>query len=51
MMFRKAHNAPEGNYDRILNAVGGSGNAGTSDSYVTFYATFPSPALDSILKL
>lgn len=50
-MFRKAINAPEGNYDRILNAVGGHGNAGTSDAFVNFYSTFPSPALESMLKL
>lgn len=51
MMFRKTVGAPEGNYDRVLNSVGGSGNAGTSDSFVTYYSTFPSPALESILKL
>ncbi len=51
MMFRKAVDAPEGNYDKVLNSFGGSGNAGTSDAYVTFYSTFPGPALESMLKL
>lgn len=51
MMFRKSKEAPEGNYDKVLNSVGGSGNAGTSDSFVTFYSTFPGPALESMLKL
>ncbi|WGL59497.1 pitrilysin family protein [Pigmentibacter sp. JX0631] len=51
MMFRKSVGAPEGNYDKVLNSFGGSGNAGTSDSYVTFYSSFPSPALEQMLKL
>ncbi len=51
MMFRKTKNMPEGNFDRVLNAVGGSGNAMTSDSFVTFYENFPAPALETILKL
>ncbi len=51
MMFRKAIDAPEGNYDKVLNSFGGSGNAGTSDAYVTFYSTFPGPALEPMLKL
>ncbi len=50
-MFRKTKEAPEGNYDRVLNSVGGKGNAGTSDSFVTFYSTFPAPAIEPILKL
>ena len=50
-MFRKAEGAPEGNYDRVLNSVGGIGNAGTSDAFVTFYSTFPSPAIETMLKL
>nr|BFD32553.1 pitrilysin family protein [Pigmentibacter ruber] len=51
MMFRKSEGAPEGNYDKVLNSFGGSGNAGTSDAYVTFYSTFPGPALEQMLKL
>lgn len=51
MMFRKTEGIPEGNYDKTLNSVGGSGNAGTSDSFVTFYSTFPGPAIESMLKL
>lgn len=51
MMFRKTKGFEEGHYDRVLNAVGGSGNAGTSDSFVTFYSRFPAPALEQILKL
>lgn len=51
IMFRKTKDAPEGNYDRVLSSVGGSGNAATSDSFVTFYSMFPAPAIDSILKL
>lgn len=51
MMFRKTLGAPEGNYDRVLNSVGGSGNAGTNDSFVTYFTTFPSPALETMLKL
>lgn len=51
MMFRKSIGAPEGNYDRVLNSVGGFGNAGTSDSFVTYYATFPGPAIETMLKL
>lgn len=50
-MFRKTVGAPEGNYDRVLNSVGGSGNAGTSDSFVTFYSNFPAPAIETMLKL
>ena len=51
MMFRKTDDRPEGHYDRTLSSVGGSGNAGTSDSLVTYYSIFPAPALDTILKL
>jgi zinc protease len=51
IMFRKTKDAPEGNYDRVLSSVGGSGNAATSDSFVTFYSNFPAPALESMLKL
>ncbi len=51
MMFRKSEEAPEGNYDKVLNSVGGSGNAATSDSFVTFFSTFPGPAFESMLKL
>lgn len=51
MMFRKTKDAPEGNYDRVLNSVGGTGNAGTSDSFVTFYSVFPSPALETMVAL
>ncbi|WP_186643614.1 M16 family metallopeptidase [Fluviispira vulneris] len=51
MMFRKTKDHPEGYYDRTINSVGGSGNAGTSDSFVTFYTTFPGPALETMLKL
>ncbi len=51
MMFRKTKDAPEGNFDRILNSVGGTGNAGTSDAFVTFYSTFPAPAIETMLKL
>ncbi|APJ03461.1 M16 family metallopeptidase [Silvanigrella aquatica] len=51
MMFRKTEGVPEGNFDRVLNSFGGSGNAGTNDSFVTFYTTFPGPALESMLKL
>ncbi|KAB8032196.1 M16 family metallopeptidase [Fluviispira multicolorata] len=51
MMFRKTKDTLEGNYDRVINAVGGSGNAGTSDSFVTYYSTFPGPALETMLKL
>lgn len=51
MMFRKSMGAPEGNYDRVLNSFGGTGNAGTSDSFVTFYSSFPAPAIETMLKL
>lgn len=51
MMFRKTKGEAEGNYDRILNSIGGSGNAGTNDSLVTYYSTFPAPALKIMLKL
>ena len=51
MMFRKTIGTPEGNYDKVLNSVGGSGNAGTNDSFVTFYSSFPGPALETMLKL
>lgn len=51
MMFRKTEGTPEGNYDKVLNSVGGSGNAGTNDSFVTFYSTFPGPAIESMMKL
>ncbi|MES2615461.1 MAG: pitrilysin family protein [Bdellovibrionota bacterium] len=50
-MFRKTVGAPEGNYDRVLNSVGGSGNAGTGDAFVTFYSKFPAPAIETMLKL
>lgn len=51
MMFRMTKDAPEGNYDRVLSSVGGSGNAGTSDSFVTFYSSFPAPALKTMVQL
>ena len=51
MMFRKTMGTPEGNYDKVLNSVGGSGNAGTNDSFVTFYSSFPGPALETMIKL
>lgn len=51
MMFRKTKDAPEGNYDRVLNSVGGTGNAGTSESFVTFYSVFPAPALETMVAL
>lgn len=51
MMFRKTKSEAEGNYDRVLSSIGGSGNAGTSDSLVTYYSTFPAPALKTMLKL
>jgi zinc protease len=51
MMFRKTNGYPEGNYDKIINSIGGSGNAGTSESFVTFYSKFPSPALETMLEL
>jgi predicted Zn-dependent peptidase len=51
MMFRKTRFSDEGHYDKVLSQMGGSGNAGTSSEYVVFYSTFPSPALDSILKI
>ena len=51
MMFRKTKGVAEGNYDRVLSAVGGSGNAATGESLVTFYSTFPAPALKKILAL
>lgn len=51
MMFRKTKGESEGHYDRILNSIGGSGNAGTNDSLVTYYSTFPAPALKTMLKL
>ena len=50
-MFRKTIGTPEGNYDKVLNSIGGSGNAGTNDSFVTFYSSFPGPALETMLKL
>lgn len=51
MMFRKTKESLEGNYDRVLNSIGGTGNASTSDSFVTFYSNFPAPALETMLKL
>jgi len=51
MMFRKTKGLAEGNYDRVLASVGGSGNAGTGDSLVTYYSNFPAPALQTMLKL
>ncbi len=51
MMFRKTKHKSEGHYDRTLSSVGGSGNAGTGDSLVTYYSVFPAPALKTMLKL
>jgi secreted Zn-dependent insulinase-like peptidase len=51
MMFRKTKFTDEGHYDRILSAVGGSGNAGTSTDYVVYYSQFPAPALETVMEL
>ncbi len=51
MMFRKTRGREEGHYDRTLAGVGGNGNASTSTDYVTYEATFPGPALDTMLDL
>jgi predicted Zn-dependent peptidase len=50
MMFRKTKTTPDGFYDRTLKFFGGRGNAGTNDSFVTYNAFFPVPALEHVLQ-
>jgi zinc protease len=51
MMFRKTKEQPEGQFDRTLSGIGGSGNAGTSSDYVVYESVFPGPALDIMIDL
>lgn len=51
MMFRKTKGRPEGEFDRLLSGIGGSGNAATSTDYVVYESVFPGPALDIMLGL
>ncbi len=51
MMFRKTKGQPEGQFDKTLSGIGGSGNAATSTNFVVYNSTFPGPALDIMLDL
>ena len=50
MVFRKSKNTPEGNFDKIIKAVGGKSNAFTYNGFVTYFFDFPASALDIMLK-
>ncbi len=49
MLFRKAKEYPEGDYDSIMAKYGGHANAYTSTDTVDYHSVFPVYALDEIL--
>jgi predicted Zn-dependent peptidase len=51
MMFRKTQDQQEGQFDRILSGIGGSGNAATGTDFVVYESVFPGPALEIMVDL
>ncbi len=51
LMFKETKNHKEGEYDRILEGVGGQINAGTWIDWTFYRANVPSNALDKVVEL
>jgi zinc protease len=51
MMFNGSRHYPPGEFDRVMEANGGSNNAYTSEDVTVYYDLFPRTALDTIFQL
>lgn len=51
MMFNGTKNHPQGDFDHIMEAAGGSNNAFTSEDVTVYEDWFPKTALDTIFQL
>ena len=51
MMFRGTESVPDGDFDRLLDAVGGDNNASTSDDHTIYYERLPAGELELVLKM
>ncbi|HEY6573311.1 MAG TPA: insulinase family protein, partial [Candidatus Eisenbacteria bacterium] len=51
MMFNGSKNFPSGDYDRLLEAAGGSNNAYTTENITAYQNWIPKGALETIFKL
>lgn len=51
MMFNGSKNFPSGDYDRLLEAAGGSNNAYTSENVTAYQNWIPKGALETIFRL
>ncbi len=51
MMFNGSRKFPEGEFDRILESLGGYSNAFTSYDYTGYYEVFPPSALERVLEM
>ncbi len=51
LMFEGSANAPDGGYDALLAAAGGTNNAWTDHDWTVYTAQFPTEALDLLLFL
>lgn len=51
MMFNGSANFPDGEFDRMLESLGGYSNAFTSYDYTGYYEIFPPSALEKVLEM
>jgi len=51
LLFMGSENVPTGEFDKVLEAAGGSNNGGTSRDFTMYYETFPRNALEKVFWL